>query len=528
MQIPLFTGGRLKADEASAGADLGEARARQKLAVEIAEAETEAVLAVLDAAVATWQASAGTVEQATRAYEIADLRYREGISTQLELLDARLVLQLAQVNRAQAARDVQVARARVSLLPDLPLGGGGDRRGRLAGSSSETGFWRRHQVAMARRARRIVSGFRAVVGLALLGAASLAAACGGNGAPPPPAAGSAAGVVDRPRERRHGGPGEIRTGPLLSGELRAAREAMVRAKMPGSVLEVTVEEGQSVRRGAVIARIEARPLQDALLSSQSAVRSAEQALAVAEREAERTASLVKGGALAERDIELARTAVAGSQAQLADARARLASVRQQLEDAVVTAPISGVVSGRPVNAGDVVSPGTPIATIIDLSSMWLEASVQSEALVGAQAGDARRVPGARLSRPDLRGTHRAHRAGRRPGHPAGHDLRGRPEHPRPAGGGAVRRGPRHERAPPDGRGAGHGDRHRRTEPLGAAPARRQGRARDGAGRRPRRSDRTRGDSGGRRGGRRAPDWRRPRGDARHAGDGLRSGGPAVR
>ncbi len=173
---------------------------------------------------------------------------------------------------------------------------------------------------------------------------------------------------------------ELRTGPLLSGELRAAREATVRAKMSGSVLEVTVVEGQAVQRGTVIARIEARPLQDALVSSQSAVRSAEQALAVAEREAERTATLVKGGALAERDLELARTSVAGAQAQLADARARLASVRQQLDDAVVTAPIGGVVSGRPVNAGDVVSPGTPLATIIDPSSMRFEASVQSESL----------------------------------------------------------------------------------------------------------------------------------------------------
>jgi RND family efflux transporter MFP subunit len=180
--------------------------------------------------------------------------------------------------------------------------------------------------------------------------------------------------------------GEIRTGPLLTGELRAAREATVRAKMPGSVLEVRAEEGQAVARGAVIARIEARPLQDALLSSQSAVRSAEQSLAVAEREAERTASLVKGGALAERDIELARSAVTGAQAQLADARARLASVRQQLEDAVVTAPISGIVSGRPVNAGDVVSPGTPLATLIDPSSMLLEASLPSEALAALKIG----------------------------------------------------------------------------------------------------------------------------------------------
>jgi len=240
---------------------------------------------------------------------------------------------------------------------------------------------------MARRAQRVVTGFRAVTGLALLGAASLAAACGGAGAPPPPpGAGSATGVSVGTESVVTVARGEIRTGPLLSGELRAAREAMVRAKMPGSVLEVTVEEGQPVQRGAVIARIEARPLQDALLSSQSAVRSAEQALAVTERESERTASLVKGGALAERDLELARSAVAGSQAQLADARARLASVRQQLEDAVVTAPIGGVVSGRPVNAGDVVSPGSPIATIIDLSSMWLEASVQSEALSALKPG----------------------------------------------------------------------------------------------------------------------------------------------
>lgn len=173
---------------------------------------------------------------------------------------------------------------------------------------------------------------------------------------------------------------EIRIGPPLSGELRAAREATVRAKMAGSVLDVAIEEGQTVRRGAVLARIDARPLQDALASSQSAVRSAEQALQVAEREAERTATLVAGGALAVRDLEMARTAATGAQAQVADARARLASVRQQLEDAVVTAPISGVVSGRPVNTGDVVSPGAPLVTIIDPSSMRLEASVPSESL----------------------------------------------------------------------------------------------------------------------------------------------------
>jgi RND family efflux transporter MFP subunit len=234
---------------------------------------------------------------------------------------------------------------------------------------------------MVGRAQGIAARCRAIVALPALGAGLLAAACGSASAPPPPARSApVAGVSIGAESVLTAAVAELRTGPLLSGALRPAREAMVRAKMSGSVLEVRAEEGQAVQRGAFIARIEARPLQDALISSQSAVRSAEQSLSVAEREADRTASLVKGGALAERDLELARSAVTGAQAQVADARARLASVRQQLDDAVVTAPISGVLSGRPVNAGDVVSPGTLLATIIDPSSMLLEASVQSDAL----------------------------------------------------------------------------------------------------------------------------------------------------
>jgi outer membrane protein TolC len=79
----------------------------------------------LRAAEALWQASAGTVEQASRAYTIAEVRFKEGISTQLELNDSRILLQQAQANRAVAARDLQVARMRMALLPDLPLGAGG-------------------------------------------------------------------------------------------------------------------------------------------------------------------------------------------------------------------------------------------------------------------------------------------------------------------------------------------------------------------------------------------------------------------
>jgi outer membrane protein TolC len=120
--MPLFEGGRLKANELSARADLAEAEARLRQARELSDLDAATARQDLIAAEAVWAASAGTVQQAERAYQIAELRNREGLSTQLELSDARLALQVAQTTRASAARDLQLARARVALLPNLPVG----------------------------------------------------------------------------------------------------------------------------------------------------------------------------------------------------------------------------------------------------------------------------------------------------------------------------------------------------------------------------------------------------------------------
>jgi outer membrane protein len=121
VQVPLFTGGRQRGDELVARADVDDSKLRLQQVKELATLDTQSAMAELLAARAAWEASAGTVQQATRAYEIADVRYRNGVSTQLELTDSRLLLQQAEANRATAARDLQVARARVALLPDLPL-----------------------------------------------------------------------------------------------------------------------------------------------------------------------------------------------------------------------------------------------------------------------------------------------------------------------------------------------------------------------------------------------------------------------
>ena len=104
-----------------ARANLEEARLRAEQTRELAQVDARNAQLQLEAAEAVWQASAGTQEQASRAYQIAEIRYREGISTQTELNDLRIQQAQAQVNRAQSARDLQVARMRLALLPALPL-----------------------------------------------------------------------------------------------------------------------------------------------------------------------------------------------------------------------------------------------------------------------------------------------------------------------------------------------------------------------------------------------------------------------
>jgi outer membrane protein TolC len=121
VQIPIFTGMRIRAEERGARADLAQAQAELEQTRELAVLDAATAGQDLAAAQAAWEANAGTVQQAERAYQIAELRNREGLSTQLELADSRLSLEIAQANRAQAARDLQVARIRVALLPRLPM-----------------------------------------------------------------------------------------------------------------------------------------------------------------------------------------------------------------------------------------------------------------------------------------------------------------------------------------------------------------------------------------------------------------------
>jgi outer membrane protein len=117
----LFSGGRVTGQIEVAKANLDEARARLEQSRELAALDTRVALNQLQQAEASFTASRGTAAQARRAYSIDQIRFREGISTQTDLTQSRLLLEQAEANQAQSARDLAVARARVALIRDLPI-----------------------------------------------------------------------------------------------------------------------------------------------------------------------------------------------------------------------------------------------------------------------------------------------------------------------------------------------------------------------------------------------------------------------
>jgi RND family efflux transporter MFP subunit len=180
----------------------------------------------------------------------------------------------------------------------------------------------------------------------------------------------------------------LRTGPLISGTLEPEDKAVIRAEAAGSVIALDAQLGDAVKRGAVLARIEVGGLPDTYRSAQAAVRSAEHARELARQQLQRTERLVHSGAQPEKQLDDDRNAVSTADAQVEAARAQAATARKQLQDATVRAPLDGVVSEQPVHQGDVVAAGAPLFTVIDPSTLRLDAAVPSAALPELARGTA--------------------------------------------------------------------------------------------------------------------------------------------
>jgi len=188
-----------------------------------------------------------------------------------------------------------------------------------------------------------------------------------------------------------------------SGYVTARRRATVSSKVTGKVLEVFVEEGQAVRQGQVLARLDDSQSRAALANAEAQVGAARKSAAQdqarlheAELNLERRQRLMKEQVVgkaevdtAQADVDSLKARIAFAQEQIAVAETMVRMRKTELDDMVVRAPFSGIAISKDAQPGEMVSPvsagggftRTGIGTIVDMSSLEIEVDV-NESYIG--------------------------------------------------------------------------------------------------------------------------------------------------
>jgi membrane fusion protein (multidrug efflux system) len=178
----------------------------------------------------------------------------------------------------------------------------------------------------------------------------------------------------------------LSSGPAITGSVQPERKADLRAEVQAIVLKVLKENGDSVRRGDVLVRLDDTAIRDGLASAEASSRSAGQAFEQAERQFERMKTLRTSGMASAQALDDAEGRRNGSQSDLEAAKARVVLARQQMQRTEVRAPFDGVVSDRKVSAGDTAQLGKELLKVIDPASMRFEAMVSSESVGAVKPG----------------------------------------------------------------------------------------------------------------------------------------------
>jgi membrane fusion protein (multidrug efflux system) len=161
----------------------------------------------------------------------------------------------------------------------------------------------------------------------------------------------------------------------LSGTLTPLRHAVVKSRSMGAVLELRVDEGDRVRAGALLARIDPRNLQAELDARTAALRKAQADLLLASKNRDNSVALLKQKLISQNAFDQTEAAFAVAQAneEAAQAQVRLAQIA--LEDTEIRADFDGVVAARHVQVGERVMPDSALLSLVDLRKMQLEALV---------------------------------------------------------------------------------------------------------------------------------------------------------
>jgi RND family efflux transporter MFP subunit len=176
-----------------------------------------------------------------------------------------------------------------------------------------------------------------------------------------------------------------------AGTARPYAEATLSTKLMGSVIEVTVREGDHVRRGQPLVRIDARDLEAKEAQVAAGLGEAEANYQLAQTHEARMRALFDEEAAPRAQLDAARTALTSAAARVASARAAAAELSAVGEYAVVRAPFDGIVIRRLVDPGSFAAPGTPLITVQDAARLRVSVSAAPATVRALTRGDSIRA-----------------------------------------------------------------------------------------------------------------------------------------
>lgn len=173
-------------------------------------------------------------------------------------------------------------------------------------------------------------------------------------------------------------PSRLASGPVISGSLQPERRADLRAEVSAVVMQVYKENGDAVRAGDMLIRLDDTAIRDSLASAEEAQRASTQAFEQVERQVARQRTLQAQGMTTTQALEDAEVRRNNAQSDLVAARSRVVAARQQMARTLVKAPFEGVVSERKVSVGDTVQVGRELVKVIDPRSMRFDGLVSAD------------------------------------------------------------------------------------------------------------------------------------------------------
>ena len=161
----------------------------------------------------------------------------------------------------------------------------------------------------------------------------------------------------------------------VSGAVQPLRQATVKAKVSGDVREVPVREGESVRSGQLLARIDTADLEAKLLERVGQSEGAKAQLALAEKNRATNSALLKQNFISQNAYDVFESTYNVARGNVKSAEAQVQLARNALKDAIAASPLSGVVAKRHAQVGEKVAFDSPLVTVVDLTDMELQAAV---------------------------------------------------------------------------------------------------------------------------------------------------------